>query len=253
MRGRPSRHDSLAPHCRRPCVSGRGTSPARAPRAAVVRPSGFVARCDLAVVTRLRPGPQQHQGQATRAHSPDPHLYAVGRTDPHQLGAAPRHPFAGRGVGPVGECGHGLPVAPLAVGARADRQVRGQVGSVPGQREHRVRRRGQAVALPQVAPARRASTGPSSGTSSSLIPSPPSSTRASAYRPSRPPSGPEPGNTRAAPPTAPMATTPPRAAFRIGRRRAAGCSTPTFLAHQHDQFRQTRRAGRHLRGFRDGC
>ena len=63
---------------------------------------------------------------------------------------AARRAFTGRGVGPVRERGHRQPVAPPAFGASADLEERGGVSAVPGQSEHRVRRRGQVVALPQV-------------------------------------------------------------------------------------------------------
>ena len=99
-------------------------------------------------VARLRPGVQQHEGEPARPQPADAHLHAVGGPDPHQVGAGDARILVRGGVGPVGQHGHGPPVAPATIGARAYLRIGRGLPSVPGQREHRVRRGGERRGLP---------------------------------------------------------------------------------------------------------
>ena len=146
---RPASSDSSA-------VRPRGTSGSSAAAASPGCAQGFSS-------TRVRPRGRDWA---------DAHLHAVGGPDPHQVGAGDARLLVGGGVGPVGQHGHGPPVAPPAIGARA--YLRRRARSPPRPRSARASStpwRPAPSVSQRPSSARRASSGPSRGTSSSPIPS----------------------------------------------------------------------------------
>ena len=114
--GRPSRQDSFAPQWRRPRIFGRGTKPERRRARAAPRRAGLL-------VAGQDPRPQQHQRQARRQHSPDTHLHAVRRSDPHQVGPDPGVTLPRLRVRAVREGRHRPPARPTFVAAGAHLQA----------------------------------------------------------------------------------------------------------------------------------